>query len=842
MPEPITAYCVKCKSKREVRDPQPVFLGNGQPATQGPCVVCGTRLTRMGRTPAHENLPHPQPTEQSLRPRAAGASSRKRAVSPSGTAPRNSRLVIVESPAKARTVGKFLGRGYTVRASIGHVRDLPANRLGVDVEHDFQPRYVIPEKKKDVVHALRQEASQATELFLATDPDREGEAISWHLEQALARQIAGRPVRRVEFHEITRDAVDHAFAHPRTVDMERVEAQQARRILDRLVGYKLSPLLRDKVGRRGLSAGRVQSVAVRLVVEREREIQAFVPVEYWSIKAELAKRLDPSGFENPKGLQSFIAKLIKINGQDAELKTRDDTLEIVAELEKAAYVVTRVDKSERRRYPAAPFTTSTLQQEASMRLGFAARRTMAVAQSLYEGVDIGDGQRAGLITYMRTDSTAIAPVAQAEAREVIQEKFGADFVPPTPPFYKTKTKGAQEAHEAIRPTSARREPEALKPYLDRDQYRLYDLIWKRFIASQMAPAVLDVTSVDVTAAVEGGESRVESLSSSDLSRSAFHSPPSTLYLFRATGSVIKFQGFLAVYEEAREDGQAPAEDEEGKGVRLPPLAVNEPLDLVKLIPEQHFTEPPPRYTEASLVKALEEYGIGRPSTYAPILTTIQARGYVSKNGKQLVPTELGCVTNDLLVASFAQYVDVGFTAQMEGQLDEVAEGKVKWVGMLREFYAPFAASVERAQVAMPSVEIKPEPTGQMCPDCGGALVVKLGRFGKFIACSNYPACRHTEPILVKTGAKCPLCGNDLVEKRTKKKRVFYGCAGYKAGDPHSCQFTTWKRPLSQPCPQCGGLLVEAGKRKAKCVRCDQVVEYSESQPAGDVKMPQVADP
>ncbi len=808
MSEPITAYCVKCRAKREMRDPRPVFLGNGRAATQGTCSVCGTRLTRIGSTPAHKGLAPPARTIPTPAVPLKERGSKH-----------NPKLVIVESPAKARTVAKFLGRSYTVKASVGHIRDLPANRMGVDVEHDFAPRYVIPEKKKDVVRALREDAKSASELYLATDPDREGEAISWHLEQALSRQIAGRPVHRVEFHEITRDAVDRAFANPRTVDMDRVEAQQARRILDRLVGYKLSPLLRDKMGRKGLSAGRVQSVAVRLVVEREREIQAFVPVEYWSIEAELAKQ-DLSGLPNLTGLQSFIAKLVKINGQDADLKTRDDTLNIVAELEKAAYVVTRVDKSERRRYPAAPFTTSTLQQEASKRLGFAARRTMAVAQSLYEGVDIGDGGRVGLITYMRTDSTAVAPVAQAEAREVIQEKFGASFLPPTPPFYKTKAKGAQEAHEAIRPTSARREPAALKSYLDRDQYRLYDLIWKRFIASQMAPAVLDVTSVDVTATVEREVKNKE--------RPLLHTLRSSLYVFRATGSVIKFQGFLAVYEEAREEGEAPAEDEEGRGVRLPPLAVNEPLDLVKLIPEQHFTQPPPRYTEASLVKALEEYGIGRPSTYAPILTTIQARGYVTKNGKQLVPTELGFITNDALVANFAQYVDVGFTAQMEEQLDEVAEGKVKWVGMLHEFYAPFAASVERAQAAMPSIEIKPEPTGQMCPECGHPLVIKLGRFGKFIACSNYPACRHTEPIVAKTGVECPQCGKELIERRTKKGRTFYGCSGYKADDPNSCKFTTWKRPLPQPCPNCGGLLVEAGKDKAQCIKCSQVVKQSDS--------------
>ena len=787
MSNPILAYCIKCKAKREMQNPQPVFLRSGQAAMQGVCGVCGTRLTRMGRTPAHETLA-PSPAS---RPNQGGGR----------------KLVIVESPAKARTVGRFLGRGFTVKASIGHIRDLPANRMGVDVEHNFTPRYVIPEKKKDVVKALREEARRASELYLATDPDREGEAISWHLEEALAREIAGKPVQRVEFHEITRDAVDQAFAHPRTVDMDRVDAQQARRILDRLVGYQLSPLLRDKMGRRGLSAGRVQSVAVRLIVEREREIQAFVPVEYWSIEAELAKQKPGEGSKPSPGSRSFIARLIKINGQDADLKTRDDTYKIVAELEKAAYLVTRVDRRERRRYPAPPFTTSTLQQEASKKLGWAAKRTMGVAQSLYEGADIGNGQRVGLITYMRTDSTAVAPVAQAEARDVIAKKYGGEFLPPSPPIYKTKAKGAQEAHEAIRPTAAYREPSALKPFLDRDQYRLYDLIWKRFIASQMAPAILDVTSVDVTASL--------------------HTPHSTLYLLRATGSVVKFPGFLAVYEEAKEEGEAPSEDEEGKGVRLPPLAVSEPLDLLRLIPEQHFTQPPPRYTEASLVKALEEYGIGRPSTYAPILTTIQSRGYVIKNGKQLVPTELGFITNDALVAHFEKYVDVSFTALMEGQLDEVAEGKVKWVGMLRDFYGPFAESVERARAAMPRIEIKPEPTGQLCPECGHPLVVKLGRFGKFIACSNYPACRHTEPILVKTGAKCPKCGKDIVEKRTKNKRIFYGCTGFKANDPNSCDFTTWKRPLPQSCPKCGGLLVDAGKNMAQCLKCEQRVSLAD---------------
>ncbi len=780
------AYCVKCKAKREIKDPQPVFTGKGTPATQGTCPVCGTKMFRMGRTPAHEGLDPEGHTVVSGRARAELA---KMAKMP--------KMVIVESPAKARTVGRFLGKKYRVRASVGHVRDLPSNRMGVDIENDFEPRYVVPAKRKDVVRELKEVVKKSSEVYLATDPDREGEAISWHLVQALKSAIGRRTVKRVEFHEITHDAIEHAFAHPREIDMQRVEAQQARRILDRLVGYTLSPLLRDKMGRRGLSAGRVQSVAVRLVVEREREIEAFVPVEYWSIEAELAKQ--------EKERRSFIARLHRIRGEEPELHSEAEAQAIVADLEKAAYTVAKVKEGQRRRKPAPPFTTSTMQQEASRRLRFTARRTMRFAQQLYEGVDLGDGP-VGLITYMRTDSVNVAEQAQAEARKFVVEKYGAKFVPDKPPKYKTKSKGAQEAHEAIRPTSVLRTPASLKPHLDRNQYRLYSLIWKRFVASQMSTAVYDTISVDILA-----------------------TPPSPPYrggdggyLFRASGSSLRFKGFLAVYEEAK-DEDAKAE-EERKREEIPPLTVDEILDLLQLLPEQHFTHPPPRYSEATLVRALEEYGIGRPSTYAPTMSTIQQRGYVERRDGRLYPTEVGIVVNDLLVEYFPDHINVGFTAQMEEDLDLIASGQREWVPVLHDFYGPFSATLDRAREKMPVVQMGNEPTGEMCPECGHPLIYKHGRYGKFIGCSNFPNCRHLEPILTKIGVECPECGGDLVEKRTRRGRTFYGCANYKKGAPDSCEFAVWKRPLPQPCPACGGLLTEARKGWAKCIACGEQVE------------------
>lgn len=750
--EPILAYCVKCKAKREIASPQAVFMGAQLRAvTRGTCPDCGTRIMRFGKTPAHEGL---DPAEHTV---ATKAAKQRKSSGP--------KMVIVESPAKARTVGRFLGKGYTVEASVGHIRDLPANRMGVDIQHDFEPRYVIPAKKKGVVKELRAKAQKASEVYLATDPDREGEAIAWHLRAALDRQVRGIPVQRVEFHEITEEAIDHAFDHPREIDRLRVDAQQARRILDRVVGYTLSPLLRNKIGRKGLSAGRVQSVALRLICEREREINAFVPVEYWTIEAEL-KKLRP---ENKQQAKSFLARLVKIRGQDPDLKSEADAQAIVDDLEGAVYVVQKVTRRERKRRPAAPFMTSTLQQEASRKLRFTAKKTMAVAQALYEGKDIGDGERVGLITYMRTDSVSVAESAQAKARELILEQFGQEYLPPKPPQYRTRSKSAQEAHEAIRPTNVRREPVSLKPYLTRDELRLYTLIWKRFVASQMAPAILDQTSVDIPAGRPGEKKN---------------------YLFRATGSVIKFPGFLKVYEEGREEEE---KEEEGQGVQLPPLEKGEELDLVQLLPKQHFTQPPPRYSDASLIRALEQYGIGRPSTYAPTLSTLLQRRYVERADKKLSPTELGFIVNDLLVDFFSDIINVDFTADMEERLDQVATGEQAWVPMLHEFYDPFAQQVEIAQEKMPRVELKPKPTGELCPQCGEPLVIRLGRYGKFIGCSGWPKCRYTAPIPVP-GVTCPECGGAVVEKRTRRGRRFYGCINWRPDDETACQWSTWKLP------------------------------------------------
>jgi len=778
------AYCVKCKAKREIDEPKPVFTINGTPATQGRCPECGTKLFRMGDTPAHEGL---DPDEHMIK----STSKPKWANKP--------KMVIVESPAKARTVGRFLGEDYLVEASVGHVRDLPSNRLGVDIENDFEPHYIIPSKRKEVVKDLRATVREASDIYLATDPDREGEAISWHLLKALKSTIRRRPVHRVEFHEITDEAIGHAFNNPREIDMQRVEAQQARRILDRIVGYTLSPLLRDKMGRRGLSAGRVQSVAVRMIVEREREIEAFEPEEYWSIEVELTKQ-NPEAHESP----TFLAHLHRIRGEELDLHSQEAVQAVLDELMASAYTVTDVKEGTRRRRPSAPFTTSTMQQAASRRLRFSARRTMSYAQQLYEGIDLGDGP-IGLITYMRTDSVNVAEEAQAQAREYITEKYGEEYVPPEPPTYKTKTKGAQEAHEAIRPTSVFRTPKSLKPYLDRNQYRLYSLIWRRFVASQMSRAVYDTIAVEILAGLEGEKERP--------------------YLLRASGSSLRFKGFLAVYEEKKDEDEE--EEEEGSREEIPSLAEDEEVDLVELLPDQHFTRPPARYSEATLVRAMEEYGIGRPSTYAPIISTIRQRGYVRRRDGRLQPTEVGTVVNDLLVEYFPDYIDVGFTAEMEQDLDRIAEGERDWVPVLRDFYAPFRETLEDAREKMPEVEMGNEPTGEMCPECGHPLLYKYGRYGKFIGCSNFPECRHSEPILVKTGVKCPECGGDLVEKRTRRGRLFYGCSNYNADDEDSCDFALWKRPLPQTCPECGGLLVEQRKGWARCTICEEEFEIEE---------------
>jgi len=743
-------------------------------------------MFRMGETPAHAGIPKPDPP------------------------PKDGKLVIVESPAKARTVGRFLGNPYRVRASIGHVRDLLRSRLSVDVENDFEPRYRVPNEKKEVVKELQEEVKRASEVYLATDPDREGEAIAWHLMKAAG--ITKDQARRVVFHEITHDAIDEAFSHPGDINMKLVDAQQARRILDRLVGYKISPLLWENVRNR-TTAGRVQSVALRLVVEREREIEAFVPLEYWSIDAELAKR--------EKERRSFTAKLHRIRGEEVDLKSEEDTQKIVDDLEKATYVITKVRKGTRRRNPSPPYTTSTMQQEASRRLGFTAKRTMAVAQQLYQGAEVGEEGLVGLITYMRTDSVNVAEAAQEEARAYIAERYGAKYRPAKPRRYKTKTKGAQEAHEAIRPTSVRREPKAIKKYLTRDQYRLYDLIWKRFLASQMSSAIFDTISVDIVADSELQIANSELMAISGDQLSAMSHKPD--YLFRATGSNVRFQGFLVIYEEAKDEDEIP---EEGEGKILPPLSAGEILDLLRLLPEQHFTKPPPRYSEATLVRTLEEYGIGRPSTYAPIISIIQTRGYVDREDRRLVPTELGFIVNDLLVKHFPNVINVDFTARMEEDLDLIASGEREWVPVLREFYGPFEKALKQAERTMEKVDLGPQETGEICEKCGHPMVVKFGRYGKFIACSNYPACRNTKSYQIKVGVACPECGGDLVEKRTRRGRTFYGCSNYP-----ECEFATWNRPLPQPCPNCGGLLTEAGKDRAKCVQCEEVVELVELEEA-----------
>jgi len=751
---------MKCKTKREMKDPAASFNAKGSPVTIGICSVCGTKLYRMGRTEAHEGM--------TLPPKLAKVVVRA------------GKLVIVESPAKAKTVGRYLGKGYTVRASVGHVRDLLKSQLSVDIENNFAPKYRVPNEKKEVVKEIKKLAQKAEEVYLATDPDREGESISWHLLEAA--EIEPERAKRVVFHEITESAVKDAFSHPRDINMDLVAAQQARRILDRLVGYGISPILWEKVRGR-LSAGRVQSVALRLIVDREREIENFVPVEYWSIHAEL----------KPEELKStFIAKLAKIDEKDPELSNEETVKPILVDMETAAYTITKVKRGERRRKPLAPFTTSTLQQDASRKLGFTARRTMALAQGLYEGQDVGNGGTTGLITYMRTDSTNVSLSSQKEAREYIGGKYGNDYMPAEPPLYKTRSANAQEAHEAIRPTSVMREPEQVKEYLEPAMYKLYRLIWQRFVASQMEAAVYDTLQVEVTA------------------KTSEHQ-----YLLRASGSAVKFAGFLVVYEEAKNEDVKTEEDEEN--VRIPAgILEGQKQELIRLIPEQHFTQPPPRYSEASLVQALEEDGIGRPSTYAPTISTIQQRGYVLREEKRLIPTEIGMQVHDLMTQYFSDIVDFQFTARMEEDLDMIASGQAEWTEVIHEFYHPFAEDLKKAQAEMPVTKSGPEPIGRTCPDDGGELVIRYGRFGKFISCANFPTCRYTEPWLEKIGITCPKDGGELVERKTRKGRTFFGCENYP-----NCDFTSWKRPIKFPCPKCGGLLVIANKRETQCTNCQE---------------------
>ncbi len=811
------AYCVKCKEKREMKDPFPTFTTAGAPMTRGVCPVCGTNLVKMGNTPEHEGLEKPvvEKTKAPAR-KAASASKTAKTAKTTKTASKstaaksaaakkktasgykagsshiskNQSLVIVESPAKAKTVGRFLGKDYVVRASIGHVRDLNKYSMSIDVEHDFAPKYYVPKEKKELVQELTDLAAGAKKVYLATDPDREGEAIAWHLLESA--NIDPKKSERVVFHEITEPAINDAFSHPGKVNMDLVDAQQARRVLDRLVGYNLSPLLMRKVHMRNLSAGRVQSVVLKLVVDREREIQNFVPREYWTIKAELT----PEG-----GKESYTAQLAKINSKDPELANEEQVKGHLKNLKAAEYRISSLKEGEKKRRPFPPFTTSTLQQEASRRLGFSSKKTMMLAQQLYEGLNVGDEGSVGLITYMRTDSTNISPVAQNDARNYITSVHGKSFIPAKPPVYSKKAKGAQEAHEAVRPTSVFRTPDRIKEYLDKDQYRLYQLIWQRFIASQMADAVYKTETVEV-----------EAKKLND-------------YLFRAAGQKIIFPGFLIVYADVKDED---SREEEDNTIFPNGLKEGQKQDLKKLIPDQHFTQPPNRYTEATLVRAMEENGIGRPSTYASIISTIEGRNYVRLEKRHLIPTEVGFMVNDLLVAHFDEIMDVGFTSQMETELDQIAEGDKEWVDVIRQFYGTFEPELAKAKEDMPEIpKAAPEPVGRDCPDCGRPLVYRVGRFGKFISCSGYPECKYTEKMqkpVEKIGVACPKCGGDLVVKRTKRGKIFYGCTNYP-----KCDFAEWNRPIARPCPVCGSLMVLSGKDTAVCTNesCKHKVKVEE---------------
>ena len=735
----------------------------------------------------------------------------------------NSKLVVVESPAKAKTIGKYLGKGYTVRATVGHIRDLPERELGVDIEADFKPKFVTVKGKAKAIQELKKAAKGVSEVLIATDPDREGEAIAWHVRQ----QLGAERVRRVLFHEITKDAIQRAITHTIKIDEKKVEAQLARRILDRLVGFKVSPLL-WKALKTGLSAGRVQTVALRLIVEREVEIAKFVPQEYWSITAHCEK-----------DAQAFDADLHKLDGKKPEIHSGDAAQEVVAAVKDAAFVVTDVKRKERRKRPPAPFTTSTLQQEASKRLGFSSKRTMRVAQDLYEGVDLKDEGAVGLITYMRTDSTRVATSAVEAARAYVRRQFGEQYLPEKPNLYgASQNPQAQDAHEAIRPTEVERTPQSVRGDLTPDQLKLYQLVWQRFVASQMSQIVYDTTSVDF-----------------DLGR----------FLFRATGSVILFDGYHRLYHEAREQGEGRTLEDL---TPLPPLAVGDRVDLLGIEPGQHFTEPPPRFSEASLVKELERLGIGRPSTYSAISSTLVARHYVSLDDKRFRPTDLGTTVERMLIPRFPDIFNVEFTSEMESELDRIEEGELTRVEVLEDFWQPFAKALAKARpedmiseahdleglaeqrcpqcgsalvakagrfgpyIACTKVNDpeckytkslrKPRapdrPFEKPCPECGGAMVIKTGRYGEFVACTRYPKCKHTEPVPL--GVKCPKCGiGDLAERRSKRGRAFFGCSRYP-----ECDFTVWNRPVPETCPSCGYLGAESKQSKAKgayrkCLKC-----------------------
>jgi DNA topoisomerase-1 len=741
-------------------------------------------------------------------------------------------LIIVESPAKAKTLKKFLGAKYNVKASMGHIRDLPKKTLAIDVENEFEPQYEISPDKKKIVKELKDTIKKVPEtmVWLAPDEDREGESIAWHLVYALG--LKKGQFKRIAFHEITKNAVVHALENPRSVDIDRVHAQQARRILDRLVGYKLSPLLWTKI-RAGLSAGRVQSVAVRLIVDREREIEAFKPEEYWKIFADLKAKAG-----------DFTAELHKIKGKKASVKNKKEADKVLVDLDKAAYKVADIKKKNTKRFPSPPFITSTLQQEASRKLGFSVKQTMVVAQQLYEGVEHGK-DHTGLITYMRTDSFNLSNDFLKQVPKVIESEFGKKYIPEKPRVFTKKTKGAQEAHEAIRPTDPSKTPKVLKDHLDPKQYKLYKLIWERTIASQMIEASLDTTTIIVEAAKD--------------------------YELQAKGEIIKDPGFMKVYVEGTDN---PEEALNQKETLLPNVQKEEVCELIKIVPEQKFTQPPARYTEASLVKKLESEGIGRPSTYAPTISTIIQRGYVEKQAdKKLHPLEIGIIVNDFLVEHFPDIVDYQFTAHMEEKLDDIAEGKTQWQPVIKDFYKPFEKTIEtkKKEVKKSDVihektdekcdkcgapmevklgrngkflscskypecknarplkedlekekELQKEFKDEKCDKCGGQMVVKNGRFGEFLACSNYPKCKSTRPLSHALKVKCPKCGHDLVEKRTKRGKVFYGCTDYP-----TCDFATWQKPVDDPCPVCKGLQVEAKKNLIKCTQCGKETETEE---------------
>lgn len=670
-------------------------------------------------------------------------------------------LVIVESPAKAKTIGKFLGKKYVVKASMGHVRDLPKSQFGVNVKESFEPKYITIRGKGDIIKELKNAVKKADQVLIASDPDREGEAIAWHLQNLL--EIPGDKNCRIEFNEITKQAIQNAARHPRPIDFNRVNAQQARRILDRLVGYNLSPLLWRKI-KKGLSAGRVQSVAVRLICDREAEIQAFEPEEYWTLAGLFVKT----------GRSPFEGRLLKYKNKNINIKSEKEMQEVLDQLKGSHYLVSKVVRKEKTRRPAPPFTTSTLQQEAYRKLNFTARKTMMVAQQLYEGLDLGKEGTSGLVTYIRTDSTRVSASAREEAQKYITERFGAQYTG------RETTAGGkgriQDAHEAIRPTSIQREPDQIKGFLTNDQYKLYKLIWSRFLASQMSPAVFDTTSVDISAGA---------------------------YTFRATGSIIIFPGFMKVYTESLDNGE---KEEEGL---LPELKEGEEVEARSLTPKQNFTQPPPRYTEATLVKMLEEKGIGRPSTYAPIIETIIKRAYVVRENKQFYPTELGDIVVTMLKNHFHDIIDVEFTAGMEEKLDKIEEGEQNWVQVLDNFYRPFSSTLEKAEEEIGHVKVADEVTDEICDLCGRNMAIKIGRFGKFLACPGFPDCRNTKPLLEPIGVGCPRCEGELVARRSKKGRKFFGCSRFP-----ECDFVTWDQPSKVKCPNCGDLMVEK-KRNGK---------------------------